>query len=56
MYSEIVDGSRAGFEPSAEKLRIRDGTRAVASGPALESAAEITAEDAGIVGSAIRTE
>ena len=47
MYFEIVDGSCAGFEPSPEKLRIRDGTMALASGPAVDSAAEITAEDAG---------
>jgi hypothetical protein len=56
LYFEIVDGSCAGFEPSLEKLRIRDGTMALAAGPAVESAAEITAEDAGSVGSAIRTE
>ena len=56
MYFEIVDGNCAGFELSPEKLRIRDGTMALASGPAVESAAEITAEDADSVGSAIRTE
>ena len=53
---EIADGRVAGFEPSPERLRIRDGTMALACGPAVESAAEITAEDADIVGSAIRTE
>jgi len=56
LYSAIVDGSCAGFDPSPEKLRIRDGTIALASGPAVESAAEITAEDADSMRSAVMTE
>ena len=52
---ETAVGRYAGFEASPEKLRMRDGTMAFASGPAVESAAEITAEDAESVGSAIKT-
>ena len=56
LNAAIADGSFAGFDSSPENLRIKEGTMAFASGPAVERAAEISAEDADSVGSAIRTE